>query len=326
MPSTDVTAPPARGENARHPAAIPGKGYLEILLRVIQRVVKDQLSLLSAGIAFYGMLALFPALAALVALGGVFVDPSQIVTQLETFLTALPDAAREIVQGQIVELATADGDALSIAALIALAVAIYSASKGMANLIAGLNVAYEEVEKRNFFILQLQVLALTVFMLFVGLFAIAALAVLPLVVDFIFISRTLSDLALVLRWPLLILIASTAFTIVYRFGPSRRHAKWRWIAPGSLMAVLLWVTATLGFAWYVQAFGAYSDTFGTLAGVIVLLMWLWLSAFSILLGATIDAEMEAQTARDSTVGEDRPMGQRGAVKADSCVAGERDAE
>lgn len=323
MPQADTESSP-RGQDAHHPAQIPARGYLDVALRVVKRQGRDQLSLIAAGVAFFGMLALFPALAVVVALGGIFVSPSQIVTEAETYLSAMPLAAREIVEGQMLELARADGDALSIAALIALALAIYSSSKGMANLISGLNVAYAEDEERGFIALQLRIIGLTVFSILLGLFSIAALAILPLSVDFIFRSETLTNLMLILRWPLLIAMASIAFSVVYRYGPSRRQPKWRWIAPGGVLAVLMWVSATFGFAWYVQAFGTYNETFGTLAGVIVLLMWLWLSAYSILLGATIDAELEAQTRKDSTIGAERPMGQRGAVKADSCDAGRTD--
>lgn len=313
-----------RGQSAERPVEIPARGYLEIVIRVAKRVSRDQLGLVAAGVAFFGMLALFPALAALVALGGMVADPVQIVTEAEAYLAALPDAARDIVQGQLVELSGADDDSLGIAALIALALAIFSSSRGMANLIAGLNIAYEEREGRGFVMLQVWVLALTLFALLTGLLALGILAAIPFAVHTVLRSDTLTALALVLRWPLLLGITSLAFTVIYRFGPSRRQAKWRWIAPGGVVAVVIWTAATFGFAWYVQAFGSYNETFGALGGVVILLLWLWLSAFSILLGATLDAEMEAQTARDSTVGEDRPLGQRGAIKADTCIAGSKE--
>lgn len=322
--SQTETAPPHRGQAAEHPRDIPARGYMEIAMRVYKRVNRDQLGLIAAGVAFFGMLALVPALTALVAMGGAFVDPGQIVTEAEAYLTALPEAARDIVQGQMVELASADSETLSIAAILAWAFAIYSSSKGMANLISGLNVAYEETESRGFFALKARIMVLTVFALLTGLFALGVVAALPILVEAVFRSTVLTEAMLILRWPMMLCIASLAFTVIYRFGPSRRQARWRWIAPGGILAVLIWVAATIGFAWYVQTFGTYNETFGTLAGVIVLLLWLWLTAYSILLGATLDAEMEAQTGKDSTVGEELPIGQRGAIKADSCVAGSTD--
>lgn len=194
----------------------------------------------------------------------------------------------------------------------------YSASRGVANLIAGLNVAYEEDEARGFFQLLALTLALTLVLLVTMSVSLAVVAIIPAVLSIFGDWRALATVAEIARWPILLIVGASVFTLLYRYGPSRRPARWRWLAPGGMLACVLWIAGTVAFGWYVQTLGTYAETFGALAGVIVLLLWLWLSAFCVLMGAVVDAELEHQTTLDSTVGPDQPMGQRGAVKADTC--------
>ncbi|MEY8843268.1 YihY/virulence factor BrkB family protein [Cribrihabitans sp. XS_ASV171] len=322
MPGTNHSQTGARamGQNARRPTQIPRRGLWQVGGRIWTRVMQDNISLVAAGVGFYGLLAVFPAMAALVAIAGIVADPSQVVEQAETSLAMIPEAAQSILVGQLTDLASADNSSLGFAALLALAISLYSASRGTASMVSGLNIAYEEDEKRGFIKLQATIIALTLFSLVVMIATVFLTAAVPALLAIFGEGQAIETAARVLRWPLMLLLAVTLVATLYRFGPSRRKARWRWLAPGSILAVLLWGVVNFGFSWYVSSFASYNETFGALAGVVILLMWLYLSAFVILLGAVIDAETEAQTGRDSTVGETRPMGERGAVKADRCEA------
>lgn len=306
----------SRGRNASHPTAIPAKGWLDIGRRVVTRQSDAHLGLLAAGVAFYGLLSLFPGITAAVAIVGLVLDPSVILQNSQSLAALLPESAREIVMGQLREVTGADSASLSFAALFAVLLALYSASKAVASLISGLNVVYEEDEDRGFITLTLLKMGMTLGLIGGLLLGVIVVAALPAIASW-FGAAFLSDLIMYLRWPVLFVIAGAGIACLYRYGPDRRAAKWRWLTPGAGLACLLWVAGSFGFSLYVQSFGTYNETFGALGGVIVLLTWLWLSAFIVLLGALLDAELEAQTARDSTIGPSRPMGERGAVKADT---------
>ena len=305
------------GRSATHPGKIPLSGYRDVAMRIWRRQGEANLSLIAAGIAFYGLLSLFPAITASLALAGLVMDNSVIVNNSEDMAAVLPGAAQDIILGQMRDVTSADQTALSFAAFFALSLAFYSASKAIGNFVAGLNIVYEENETRGFFKVQALTLALTLFVLITLIAAIAIVAVLPALAALFRVTPFLSDAILLARWPILFVIGAACIAMLYRFGPDRRNAKWRWVTPGAITACALWVGGSIGFSLYVQSFGTYNETFGALGGVIILLTWLWLSAFVVLLGALIDAEIEAQTMKDSTVGEVRPIGERGAFKADN---------
>lgn len=308
------------GHDARTPTEFGRKAMWQVLRRVAQRNGRDRVGLVAAGVAFYALLAVFPAIAALVAIVGLVVEPATIAAQLEGALATLPSAAREILIEEVRDVASGAPSRLNIAVLAGIVVALYSASRGVANLIMGLNVAYEEDEARGFVGLTALTLALTFLLLVVIGIALGVVAVLPAIFALMGDQPGLENLADLLRWPILLVVGATAFMLLYRFGPSRRASRWRWLAPGAILACALWIIGTAGFGWYVENLGSYSETFGALAGVIVLMLWLWLSAYAVLIGAVIDAEMEHQTIKDSTRGPDRPLGERGAVKADTYPA------
>lgn len=310
----------SRGRNANRPTQIPLNGALDIAVRMWNRQSTLNLGLIAAGIAFYGLLSLFPGITAAVALAGVFLQPSMLVENSAEITAMLPEAAKNIVMGQLEDVANADSSTLSFAAVFSVAIALYSASRAVANFIAGLNFIYEEKERRNFFAVTALTIMLTIILIFGVLIAIIVVAAIPVVASIIGDYGMIDDLVMFLRWPFLFLMGACGIAILYRLGPSRRSAKWRWLTPGAFVACALWVAGSYGFSLYVQSFGSYNETFGALGGVIVLLTWLWLSAFIVLIGALLDAELEAQTGRDSTVGEDRPMGERDAVKADTLGA------
>ncbi len=307
----------SRGRTAAHPHQIPAGGWKDIALRTKDEIERDHVGLIAAGVAFYGLLAIFPGIAAVMAIGGLVTEPSMLVDQLDRLAAIMPQQAADIILSQAREVAGSREDGLGLAAAVGILLALWSASKGVSSLMEGLNVAYDEEETRGFFAKTLTKLGLTVGLV-VGLLLCIAIAVgLPVILAVLPGDTLTEALVTVLRWPLILLIATAGLAVLYRFGPARSDAKWRWLTPGAGVACVLWVLGSLAFAFYVRNFASYNETFGTLGGVVVLLMWMWLSAFIVLLGAELDSEMEAQTRRDTTTGPEEPMGSRGAVKADT---------
>lgn len=281
-----------------HPGDINKPGWFATLKRVYSEIGDDHVSLIAAGCAFYGLLAIFPGIVAAMAIAGLFFDPSTVVGQLESLSGFLPQQAAEIVLGQAKEVAGSEEGGLGLAAVFGILVAIYSASKGVQSLVEGLNVAFEAEESRGLVSYYLQVLALTLGMILGFLLIVAVAAGLPALLGVLPWEGTTELIITVVRWPVLLVLVALGLAILYRYGPDRAERKWRWITPGAALACLLWLVGSLGFAFYVRNFGGYNETFGALGGVIVLLMWLWLSSFIVLLGAEFDSEMERQAKHD----------------------------
>ncbi len=307
----------SRGRTAETPIEIPALGWKDIAFRVKDEIAADRVGLIAAGVAFYGLLALFPAIAALIAISGLIVEPSQIVDQLDSLSGLMPEEVISIVTAQATEVAGSREGGLSLAAIFGVLIALYSASKGMASLIEGINVAYDEEEERGFVWLKMVTFALTLFLMIGLLVALMATLGLPAVLAVLDFGAVFEFLMTAGLWVGLFLLTVFGLSVLYRYAPSRDGPEWKWASPGAIVACLIWVIASAGFAFYVGNFGSYNESFGTLAGVIVLLMWFWISAFIILLGAELNAEMEAQTRTDTTKGPDQPMGSRDAVKADT---------
>lgn len=306
-----------RGRAAERPRDIPARGWIDVLKRVKNNIARDNASLIAAGLALYALLAAFPALAAAVALYGLFASPDQIASQLETLRGVLPQQATEILTGALTNLSSSQGRALGIGAVVGFVLALWSARKGMDALMKAMNIAYEEEEQRGFFKRILVSLAFTLgavvgFVLIVG-FGVA----LPLVLASLPLPEPLAIVASVLRWVLMWLIVVLALAVVYRYAPDRTEAKWRWVTWGSAIAAALWIVGSALFTLYVRTSGTYGETYGALGGVVVLLLWLYLTGFVVMLGAEINSELERQTARDSTKGRPEPMGRRGAHAADT---------
>lgn len=307
----------ARGRNAARPSHIPLRGWWDILKRVGKRIMPDQLGLIAAGVAFYALLAVFPTLAAAMALAGLFTDPIMVVSQLQSVTELMPDEAALIVLNQAQLVAGAPEDGLSLTLIIGVVSALYLATRMTTSLIHGLNIVYEENEKRGIFRFWGTVVLLTAGLLFGSVILLLLLIGIPAVLAFIPFDYETEVMIGLVRWLVIALVVMTGLAAFYRWGPDRRSAKWHWLTPGAGLAGLLWFLGSLGFTMYVANFANYNETFGSLGGVVILLTWLWLSAFIVLLGALLDAEIEAQTRIDSTVGPDRPMGERGAYKADN---------
>ena len=304
-----------RGRRADRPSQIPRPGWRDILLRTWKEISDDHVSLIAAGVGFYGLLALFPALAALISIWGLLFDPQQIEQQIETMSGFLPADAATIVRDQARTIAAGSGG-LSVAAAGGILLALYSAAKGMKALLEGLNIIYDEQEERGFIKLNLVALGLTLVMIVAMLAALGAIIIVPILLGAVGLGPVAETLVNLLRWPLLFVVALFILAIIYRYGPSRAQPRWRWVSWGAAVATVLWLLGSIAFSIYVQNFGSYNETYGSIGAVIILLMWFWLSAFSVLLGAELNAEMEHQTERDSTTGESRPRGRRGAYVAD----------
>ena len=306
-----------RGRDAYAPNEIPAKGWLDIVWRVKDKIAEDRIGLIAAGMAFYGLLALFPTLSAIVAIAALFAEPQALTAQINALAGVVPREVTEIIAGQIEELTGSRSSGLGFAAILALLIAVFSASKGTFSLMQGINAAYNETEKRGTVKLFAMRIALTAFLIFGVCAGFAITLLVPAATALFDGNPFVEGLIAALAYLVVFILTICGLAVLYRYAPSRRHARMRWISPGALVACVIWIVASAGFAFYVGSFATYNETFGTLAGVVVLLMWFWISAYIILLGAELNAEMEAQTARDSTVGRDRPRGERGAVKADT---------
>lgn len=305
------------GSQADSPTQIPMGGWRQVLGRAIRKSQEDNIPLLAAGVAFFGFLALIPALIALVTLVGLVADPQQITQQVQSFTAGLPQASQQLISEQLTAITQSSGGALTVGLVVSLLAALWSASSGTSNLMTAVNATYEEKETRGFLKLRGVALLLTVGTVVFLVLTLALIAVVPVVLNAVPLGPLGTALAQVLRWALLIALIVVGLAVLYRVAPDRNPPKIRWVSVGSLVAALLWLLGTAGFSLYVNFFGNYNKTYGALTGVTVLLLWLFLTSYVVLLGAEINAQAEYQTGRDTTIGEPRPMGQRQAVVADS---------
>lgn len=309
-----------RGRQAASPSEIPSKGWKDILLRAYSNVSKHRILALAAGMTYYSILAIFPAIAALVAMYGLFSDPTAIGRHLDQLTGFLPGGAIDVAREQLTRVASKGTQTLGLTFLIGLATSLWSANAAMKSLFDTLNIVHGEEEKRGFLTLNATSLGFTFGGVVFILAALGSIVVVPVVLNYIGLSNAGDRLLRVGRWPAMYLILTFALAVIYRYGPSRQAARWRWITWGSAIAALLWLAASGLFSWYAASFGKFNETYGSLGAVIGFMTWLWISAIVILLGAEIDAEMEHQTARDTTTGSPKPMGTRRARMADSVGA------
>lgn len=310
---------PGRGRQADTPSEIPRKGWKDIALRLYQEFGNDRILLVAAGVTFYAILALFPAIAALVSIYGAVADPSTINAHLEDLRGILPDGAIDIVGGQVRRLVDKGDKALGLTAAISILISLWSANGGMKAVFDALNIAYEEEEKRSFVMLNLQSLAFTAGALLFVVLALTGIVVVPAALQVLGLDEKARYIAL-LRFPALLLLVIGTLAVLYRYGPSRRKPNWRWVTWGSAVAGVLWLIVSGLFSWYVANFGSYNETYGSLGAAIGFMTWIWLSTTVVLLGAELNAEMEHQTARDTTVGGEKPLGTRQARMADTVAA------
>lgn len=266
-----------------------------LALRLYREVANDQIGLLAAGIAFYALMAIFPAMAAVLALLGLFLDPAEITAPVAEVTSAMPDSAAELIREQAGAVVITSSRSLGLTAAIGLGVAVYSIARGMRHLIQGLNVAFDRVERRGFLRRWITVIVLAVFVIGGMVLGLVAIAVIPAILQLVPLDVGTQSVIWVTRWVALFALSVFGIAVIYRFGPDRRHHRWHWTLPGAVVACLLWVIASAGFSLYAENFASYQRSFGALAGVVVLLTWLWLSAYVLLLGAELNAAIEAMT-------------------------------
>jgi len=311
---------PGRGRDATAPWQIPWRGWKDILWRTYEQISEDRLLAVAAGVVFYGLLALFPAITALVSSYGLFAKGATISGHLQLVAGVVPEAAVGIVQEQITRIVSKGDAKLGFGFVLGLGLALWSANAGIKAVMDALNVVYDETEKRSFIRLNLVSLCFTVGAIASLLLAIGAVVVVPIVLARFGLGNMSETLIALLRWPALFVLLLMGLGVLYRFGPSRREPRWQWISVGSLVATVVWLAGSGLLSWYLGSFAHYDETYGSLGAAIGLMMWMWFSVIVILFGAELNSEIEHQTARDSTVGGEKPLGARGAAMADTVGA------
>ena len=307
---------PGRGRDANTPEQIPPLGWRDILWRVIWSMSENRILSTAGGVAFFALLAIFPGIGAIVSLYGIFADASTISGHIALLGGILPFGVLEVIAQQIRLVAGQQNDTLGAAFVVGLLIAIVSANSGMAALFDALNVVYNEREKRSVVQLYVTTFLFTLAGILFVILALIGLVIVPLALKFIGFAAATEALISILRWPALLVTVGASLAFLYRYGPSRRDAKWRWVTWGSIGAALLWIAASMLFSWYVATFDSYNRVYGSLGAGIGFMVWLWISAVIVLLGGEVNAEMEHQTARDTTEGNPKPLGLRGATMAD----------
>ena len=309
-----------RGRHATQPMQIPWKGWYDILWRTYQEMQQDRLLSIAGGVSFFTLLAIFPAITALVSAYGLFFNPATITNDIGQLSDLVAANVLTIVHEQATRIASNSNQTLSLGLVVGILVSLWSAMSGVKAAIDALNVIYEQRESRSFIKLNLVALAFTLFGFAAFLLAMAAIVVLPLILSPIGFGNLTETVTRIARWPVLLIVLLLGLAILYRYGPDRRAARWQWVSIGSVFATLTWFFASFLFSWYLTNFANYNATYGSLGAVVGLMIWLWISTVVVLLGAEFNAEIEHQTARDSTIGAEKPLGARGAVMADTVGA------
>jgi membrane protein len=317
LAGTATSGDHGRGRRAVAPWQIPWKGWKDILIRTYEQLDEDRVLAVAAGVVFYGLLALFPAITALVSCYALFAKGSTINDHLSLVAGVLPGGAFDIVKDQV-DRVLAKGDVkLGLAFVFSFLLAVWSANGGMKAIIDALNVVYEESEKRGFLKLNAISLAFTFGGLVAALLAIGGVVALPIILTTIGLGSISDALLRIGRWPVLILMMLLGLAVLYRFGPSRRAPQWRWLSVGSVFATATWLAGSGILSFYLANYANYDATYGSLGAAIGLMVWMWMSTIVVLLGAELNSEIEHQTAADSTEGGGKPIGARGARVADT---------
>ena len=306
-----------RGRKARTPMQIPWRGWKDIFVRTYHEIQEDRLLSLAAGVVFYSLVALFPAIAAGVSVYAIFSNAASIANHLSLAADIVPGASLDLLRDEITRIAGRNDGKLTFGFLLGFGIALWSANAGMKAIFDALNIIYDEEEKRGIIWLNLVSLFFTLCAIGGMLIALGAVVVFPLLLAAFGWSSLDAPLIAILRWPVMFVLVIVALAVLYRYGPSRRMPKWRWISVGSVFATVAWLAVSVLLSWYLGNFANYNATYGALGAVVGLMMWMWLSIIVVLVGAELNSEIERQTAIDSTVGSARPLGARGAVVADT---------
>jgi membrane protein len=318
--SSDRRSARQAGGDADSPGQISGAGWKAVGKRVVTSLKLDHVSLLAAGVAFKALLALFPAIVAAISIWGLVADPAQITSQIEGITSALPEDAAGLLEGQVENVASSGSSTLGIALIVSVLLALWSASGGAAGLVEGINAAYDEIDQRKFPVKRGLALLLTVGAIVGLLVTLGLIAVLPALIGSLGLGSVGELIVRIATWPILAILAIAGLALLYKVAPNRDNPRTKWVTWGAVIATVLWLIGSFGFTLYVENFGSFGATYGAFAGIIVLMLWLMLTAFIVLLGAEINAETERQTVKDTTVGRPEPMGSRRADAADTTPA------
>jgi membrane protein len=304
------------GRYAETPSQIPLQGWWHVLKRAGAGFIQDRVMAEAASVTFYALLALFPAVAALVSIYGIFTSPANVGAQLAALGAFVPSSGMQLIEDQITALIAKNSGTLGLTAIISFGVSLWSANSGIKSLFDALNVVYHEREKRSFIKLTLISFAFTLGTIAFVIIALFTVVAVPIILNFVGLGFASAWLLAVLRWPVMFLVVGTALSIIYRYGPSRNYARWQWVSWGGGAAAILWVVVSLLFSLYLSDFSNYNKTYGSLGAVVGFMTWIWISSIVVLMGGELNAELEQQTEKDSTVGPEKPPGERGAFKAD----------
>lgn len=307
----------SRGRQASAPTQIPASGWQDVLARVYNNITEHRILAIAAGVTFYVLLAIFPAIAAFVALYSLFADPSTISAHLQALSGFLPKEGLAIIDEQLRRVSAQGGATLGLASVIGLLVSLWSANAGMKAIFDALNVVYQEREKRGFFRLNAITLGFTLAGMAAVAVALGVMVVLPPALEALGLRQEVQIAVEVLRWPALLVVVALAISVVYRYGPSRDEPRWRWVSWGGAFAAIAWLAVSLLFSWYAANLGNFNGTYGSLGAAIGFMLWMWLSSIVLLIGAELNAELEHQTEKDTTEGAPQPLGARGARMADT---------
>lgn len=311
-PSSD-----SKGRQADSPQQIPAPGWKDVLLRTYKEFNDDRVTMIAAAVTYFLLLSLFPTMTAFVSIYGLFTDPATVTEQLQLLSSFVPAGGMDILNEQLTRLTSAGGGALSFALIISIALALWSASSGVKTLFEAMNIAYDERESRNFFKLNATALLFTLAGIVGAIVMIGTAVLMPIVLDFVGLGSGVEWLVRIGTYLLLAVALLLGLAALYRFGPSRQQARWRWITPGALLASVAIIVLSLLFSWYAANFANFDKTYGSLGGLIAMLTWMWISIIAVLIGAELNSEAERQTKKDSTIGSDSPMGTRDATAADT---------
>ena len=300
----------------RTPRDLSLRDWRGVVVRVFNGIGTDNISLVAAGCAFYALLAIVPSLTALVVLYGLIADPVQVQEQVAATAGVIPMELQDILAKELGAIAGASPTGLTWGFVFTLGFALWYASAAVKSLILALNIALKEEETRSFIKFNLVGLALTVMLIAGVILALVTIVGVPAVLAFVGLEDELDLVLRVARWPILAVFVVLGLAVLYRLAPCRASARWRWISHGAVLATLIWIAASVGFSIYVSNFGNFNATYGSLGAIVVVLFWLYISAFVIIVGARVNGEIEHATAVDTTTGRPRPMGERGAFFAD----------
>lgn len=308
-----------RGENAQWPHQIPKAGWLDIGKRSFHEMKADNVQIVAAGVAFYFFLAVFPSIIAAISVYSLVLDPSQIQNQISKLSLILPEQAFGMIKDFLEPVIIKSEKEIGWGLIISVLVSFWSANKGTSALFQGVNIAYDENDTRGIIKKNLLTLLFTLGGVVVGLISLMIVIFFPLLIEKLGLAPQVEHMLTWIRWVLLGIILVLSLSMVYKFAPNRRSPKLRWVSLGALIGTIFWLAGSMLFSWYVSNFGSYDDLYGSFAAVIILMLWLFLTAFIVLMGAEINSEMEHQTRHDTTIGIERPMGKRNAHHADRCA-------